>query len=60
VKSKEEAIEWVKRSPAAFEGDFEYEIRQLFEADDLGPALTPEARKAEGRLAERMTANAKQ
>ncbi|MDP8931225.1 MAG: YciI family protein, partial [Actinomycetota bacterium] len=38
VKSKEEAIEWVKRIPFA---DGEVEIRQVFEAEDFGPALTP-------------------
>jgi hypothetical protein len=47
VKSKEEAIEWVKRVP--FEKG-EIEIRQVFEADDFGPALTPELRAAEERL----------
>src|SRR5881397_2067045 len=36
VKSKEEAIEWLKRAP--FEDGFEVEIRQVFEVDDFGPA----------------------
>ena len=49
VKSKEEAIEWVKRVPFT-EGEAEIEIRQVFEADDFGPALTPELREAEERL----------
>ena len=40
VKSKDEAIEWVKRAP--FEGGTEVEIRQVFEAADFGAALTPE------------------
>ncbi len=45
VKSKEEAIEWVKRCPNPFPGtESEIEIRQVFEADDFGPALTPELR----------------
>jgi hypothetical protein len=48
VKSKEEAIEWLKRSP--FDGGAEIEIRQVFEADDFGDALTPELREAEERL----------
>jgi hypothetical protein len=48
VKSKEEAIEWVKRAP--FDGDTEVEVRQIFEAEDFGPALTPETREAEERL----------
>ena len=50
VKSREEAIEWVKRCPNPHEGESEIEIRQVFEADDFGPALTPELREAEERL----------
>jgi hypothetical protein len=51
VKSKEEAIEWVKRSPNPFPGgESEIEIRQVFEADDFGAELTPEAREQEERL----------
>jgi hypothetical protein len=43
VKSLDEAIEWVKRSPNPFpKGDSEIEIRQVFEADDFGPEFTPE------------------
>src|SRR6266446_636711 len=38
VKSKEEAIEWVKRCPNPMEGESEIEIRQIFEAEDFGPA----------------------
>jgi hypothetical protein len=48
VKSKEEAIEWVKRAP--FDGGTEIEIRQVFEADDFGDAFTPELREQEERL----------
>lgn len=50
VKSKEEAIEWVKRipNPAGVEG--EIEIRQVFEADDFGAEFTPELREQEARL----------
>jgi hypothetical protein len=47
LNSKEEAIEWVKRVPFQ-EG--EIEIRQVFEAEDFGPALTPELREQERRL----------
>jgi len=50
VKSLQEAIEWVKRCPNPHEGEGEIEIRQVFEADDFGPALTPELREAEERL----------
>ncbi len=53
VKSKEEAIEWIKRAPNPFpEGESEVEIRQVFEADDFGAALSPELREAEERLRE--------
>ena len=48
VKSKEEAIEWLKRAP--FDGGTEVEIRQVFEPEDFGPALTPELREKEKRL----------
>ena len=47
VKSKEEAIEWLKRAP--FE-DTELEIRQVFEAEDFGDNFTPELREQEERL----------
>jgi hypothetical protein len=50
VKSKEEAIEWVKRCPNPMGGEPEIEIRQVFEAEDFGPELTPELREAEERL----------
>ena len=50
VKSKEEAIEWVKRCPNPMPGDSEIEIRQVFEADDFGDNLTPELREQEARL----------
>ena len=48
VKSKQEAIEWLKRAP--FGGGTEVEIRQVFETDDFGAALTPELREQEERL----------
>jgi hypothetical protein len=38
VKSKEEAIEWVKRCPNSHEGKSEIEIRQVFEMEDFGPS----------------------
>jgi hypothetical protein len=51
VKSKEEAIEWVKRAPNPFPGtESEIEIRQIFEADDFGAEFTPELREQEGRI----------
>lgn len=55
VKSKDEAIEWVKRSPNPFEhGESEIEIRQIFEADDFGAEYTPELRAQEDRLREQI------
>jgi len=53
VKSKAEAIEWVKRVPFQ-EG--EVEIRQVSEPEDFGPALTPELREAEAKLRKRTAA----
>jgi hypothetical protein len=50
VKSKEEAIEWVKRCPNPLQGESEIEIRQVFEAEDFGPEFTPELREQEDRL----------
>jgi hypothetical protein len=52
VKSKEEAIEWIKRSP--FQPGDQVEIRQVFEAADFGPALTPELAEAGQRLRHRV------
>jgi hypothetical protein len=54
VKSKEEAIEWMSRAPFK-EG--EIEIRQIFEADDFGDALTPEVREQEERLRSQTAGN---
>jgi hypothetical protein len=56
AKSKEEAIEWVKRAPFQ-EG--ELEIRQVFESEDFGPELTPELREQEKKLGKQIAANAK-
>lgn len=50
VKSKEEAIEWVKRCPNPHNGDSEIEIRQVFEAEDFGEEFTPELREQEERV----------
>src|SRR5438874_9023734 len=54
VKSKEEAIEWVKRCPNPMKGESEIEIRQLFEVEDFGAEFTPELRKQEKRLRAQM------
>ncbi|TMC12663.1 MAG: YciI family protein [Chloroflexi bacterium] len=58
VKSKEEAIEWVKRAP--FDGGVEIEIRQVQEAEDLGDALPEEVRLAEQRMSAQMAAQRQQ
>jgi hypothetical protein len=50
VRSMEEAVEWVKRSPNPFECESEIEIRQVFEAEDFGPELTPALREQQERL----------
>ena len=51
VASRQEALDWIKRWPASDAGgNVELELRQVFEADDFGPALTPEARKQEELL----------
>jgi hypothetical protein len=54
VKSKEEAIEWLKRAP--FGGGTEVEIRQVFEAEDFGAEFTPELREQEERLRRQISA----
>jgi hypothetical protein len=56
VKSKDEAIEWVKRCPNPTDGEAEIEIRQVFEADDFGAQMTPELREQEERLRAATTA----
>ena len=59
VKSKEEAIEWVKRCPNPMNEDTEIEIRQVFEVDDFGAEFTPELRQQEERIVKQMAENAK-
>jgi hypothetical protein len=56
-RSKDEAIEWLKRAP--FDGGAEVEIRQVFEAEDFGAEFTPELREQERRLLEQAAENAK-
>lgn len=50
VKSKDEAVEWVKRVPISADSETEIEIRQVFEAEDFGAEFTPELREQEDRL----------
>jgi hypothetical protein len=54
VRSMEEAVEWLKRSP--FDGGTEIEIRQVFEAEDFGAEFTPELREQEERLRKEVAA----
>ena len=54
VKSKKEAIEWVKRCPNPHNEETEIEIRQVFEAEDFGAEFTPELKEQEERLRAQM------
>jgi len=47
-KSKQDAIEWLKKAP--FDGGTEIEIRQIFSPEDFGAEFTPELREQEERL----------
>jgi hypothetical protein len=58
VKSREEAVEWVKRCPNPMPGESEIEIRQVFEAEDFGAEFTPEMRAQEERLRAEVAARA--
>jgi hypothetical protein len=50
-----EAIEWVKKCPNPMLEESEIEIRQVFEMEDFGDAMTPEARAAEERMREQIS-----
>jgi hypothetical protein len=54
VRSMEEAVEWVKRCPNPHEGESEIEIRQVFEMEDFGAELTPELKKREQSMREKI------
>ena len=60
VKSREEAIEWVKRCPNPMPGDSDVEIRQIFEASDFGAEFTPELQEQEERLRAEISAQQQQ
>jgi len=55
VRSKQEAIEWLKRAP--FDGGAEVELREVFDAEDFGAEFTPELRAQEERLRQQAEAN---
>jgi hypothetical protein len=57
VKSKEEAIDWVKRCPNPMPGDSEIEIRQVFEAEDFGEQFTPELKQQAERVYTQVSGN---
>lgn len=54
VKSRQEAIEWMKRCPNPFDGPSEIEIRQVYEISDFGAAMTPELAAQEAALRARL------
>ena len=56
VKSIDEAVEWIRRSPFRKSSE-EIEIRRVFDAEDFGPALTPELRAQQQNRAERISRN---
>jgi hypothetical protein len=55
VKSIDEAVEWVKKCPNPTGEESEIEIRPIFEAEDFGPALTPELKEQDERLRAQMS-----
>jgi hypothetical protein len=59
INSLEEAIEWVKRCPNPMPGPSEIEIRQVFDMDDFGEALTPEMREQAARQQAQIDKNRK-
>jgi len=59
VKSKQEAIDWVKRCPNPTGAESEIEIRQIFEAEDFGAEFTPELREQEEKLRNQIDQRAK-
>jgi hypothetical protein len=58
VKSMDEAVEWVRRCPNPYGEDGDVEIRPVFETEDFGEELTPEAREQEERLRAQLAAKA--
>lgn len=54
VKDMDEAVEWAKRCPNPMPGPSELEIRQIFEAEDFGEAMTPELLEQEDRIRDKI------
>jgi hypothetical protein len=57
VASREEAIEWARGCPNTEDGEFEIEVRRIFEMEDFGDEFTPELREQEERLREQAAQN---
>jgi hypothetical protein len=57
VRSMEEAVEWLKRAPSPEEGEFEVELRPIFDAEDFGEEATPEIKERGQRLRSQIEAN---
>ncbi len=57
VRSMDEAVEWVRRCPNPMLGDSEIEIRQVFELEDFGAAVTPEVEAQQERLRAQLSGN---
>jgi len=57
AKSKEEALEWVKRIPHADDEESEIEVRQVFEAEDFGDSFPPELREKDQQLRAQVAAD---
>jgi len=56
VRSIDEAIEWIRRSPFRSSSE-QIEIRRVFEAEDFGPGLTPELREQRQSRLDRISRN---
>lgn len=54
VKDMDEAVAWVKRCPNPMPGPSEIEIRPLYEVEDFGDLLTPEAEEIHARIRDRL------
>jgi hypothetical protein len=55
VKSMEEAVEWARRCPNPMDGESQIELRQVFDVEDFGEAMTPELRAQEERLRDQVS-----
>ena len=58
-KSRDEAIEWVKRAPFDVNSGVEIEVRQVSDVGDFGDAMTPELQDREAKVGEQMRENSR-